>query len=98
MPVCRILSLDGGGSWALIEAQALAAIFGSSTDGHRILRSFDLIVANSGGSIVAAGLAAGYSPGKMVDLLLSEERRRAIFVPRWNRRFARWSGLLPRYV
>ena len=37
----RILSLDGGGSWALIQAKALGAIYGAETDGWSILNRFD---------------------------------------------------------
>jgi hypothetical protein len=33
----KILSLDGGGSWALIEARALAVLFGGATPGREIL-------------------------------------------------------------
>ena len=54
--VCRILSLDGGGTWALIQARALEKIYGESTRGHEVLRKFDYVVANSGGSIVAGAL------------------------------------------
>ena len=48
----RILSLDGGGSWALIEVKALIALYGAGATGHEVLSHFDLAAANSGGSIV----------------------------------------------
>jgi len=51
----RILSLDGGGTWALIEAMALGDLYPGET-GHQILSHFDLATANSGGSIVLGGL------------------------------------------
>lgn len=54
----RILSLDGGGTWALIQVKALLDLYGQSATGFDVLKDFDLVVANSGGSIVAAGLAA----------------------------------------
>lgn len=47
----RILSLDGGGSWALIQVMALQAIYSENTTGHNVLKDFDLVAANSGGSI-----------------------------------------------
>ena len=50
----KILSLDGGGTWAILEVMALKAIYGGDTPGHQILAEFDLAVANSGGSIVLA--------------------------------------------
>ena len=52
----RILSLDGGGPWALLQAMALARLY-PGLDGHAILGRFDLAIANSGGSITLAGLA-----------------------------------------
>ena len=77
----RILSLDGGGSWALLQAMALHRLYGD-LDGHAILRRFDLAAANSGGSIVLAGLVKGLKPSEIAALLLSEEKRRSIFVAR----------------
>jgi hypothetical protein len=48
----RILSLDGGGSWALIQVKALIELFGPDKPGREILQDFDLVAANSGGSIL----------------------------------------------
>lgn len=54
----RILSLDGGGSWALIQVRALTAIFerllrkgAAGITGHDVLRHFDFAAANSGGTL-----------------------------------------------
>ncbi len=44
----KILSLDGGGTWALLEVMALENLYPGKT-GLQILRHFDLAVANSGG-------------------------------------------------
>ena len=52
----RILSLDGGGSWALIEVKALMQLFDPDMPGRQVLSRFDLVAANSGGSIVLACL------------------------------------------
>jgi patatin-like phospholipase/acyl hydrolase len=54
----RILSLDGGGTWALIQVKALIALYDNepATSGHDVLRDFDLVAANSGGSIFLGGL------------------------------------------
>jgi hypothetical protein len=76
----RILSLDGGGSWALIQVRALIDIYGYNATGYDVLRDFDLIVANSGGSIVAGTLAAGWPLLQSLDLFLSEANRKSIFV------------------
>lgn len=54
----NILSLDGGGSWALIQVKCLQKLFGANKRGHEILRHFDLVAANSGGSLVLAALVA----------------------------------------
>lgn len=75
----RILSLDGGGSWALIEVRALIALYGPSARGHDVLRDFDLAVSNSGGSIVLGGLLADFALGQLEDLFLSQARRESIF-------------------
>jgi len=53
----RILCLDGGGRWSLISVMALQKIFGDKARGHEILANFDLVAANSGGSIVLGALA-----------------------------------------
>ena len=44
----RILTLDGGGAWALIEVKALIDLFGGATRGNEVLAAFDLVAANSG--------------------------------------------------
>ena len=74
----RILSLDGGGSWALLQAMALNEIFGN-VSGHEILSHFDLAAANSGGSIVLGGLAENKPIGDIIALFENEHNRRSIF-------------------
>ncbi len=74
----RILALDGGGSWALLEALALQAIYGDMP-GHDILKEFDLAVANSGGSIVLGGLVENKTPAQILTLFSETENREAIF-------------------
>ena len=76
----RVLSLDGGGSWALIEVKALINLFGEQTSGHDVLREFDLVAANSGGSIVLGCLVENFTLGDILnDCFLDETRRRSIF-------------------
>ena len=43
----KILSLDGGRSWALIQARILQDIYGD-IKGHELLKHFDVVIANSG--------------------------------------------------
>jgi hypothetical protein len=77
----RVLSLDGGGSWALIEVRALIALYGEAASGHEVLRQFDLVAANSGGSLVLAGLVEDLKLGDLLALFLDKNKRRSIFSP-----------------
>ena len=82
----RILSLDGGGSWALIQVRALTRIFervlgksGAEITGHEVLRHFDLAAANSGGTLTLAGLLHNWTLAELLALFNKEENRRKIF-------------------
>lgn len=80
MAYFRVLSLDGGGSWALIEVMALMKLHGRNATGHEVLRQYDLVAATSGGSIVLGGLVEDMSLAELLAFFLSEERRKSIFV------------------
>ena len=54
----RILCLDGGGTFALIQAMALDALYPGQS-GHEVLSHFDLVAGCSGGAVVTAGLLEG---------------------------------------
>jgi uncharacterized protein len=69
----RILCLDGGGRWSLISVMALQKIFGERARGYDILASFDLVAANSGGSIVLGALAENMSLDQLLDLFCTSE-------------------------
>jgi uncharacterized protein len=75
----RILALDGGGSWALIQVMALQSIYGEETGGHEVLQHFDYVAANSGGSIVTAGLIADMPLSEILQLFEHQAHREAIF-------------------
>jgi uncharacterized protein len=77
----RVLSLDGGGSWALIEVRTLIALFGENVTGHQVLQNFDLVAANSGGSLVLAGLVEDLSLQQILQYFMDEDNRRSIFSP-----------------
>ena len=84
MPVStpyNILALDGGGSWALIQVRCLQALFGDKANGHEVLRRFDLVAANSGGSIVLAGLVANLPLSAILQIFLDPDARQHIFAP-----------------
>jgi patatin-like phospholipase/acyl hydrolase len=74
----KILSLDGGGSWAIIQLLTLKDRYGN-LNGHEILKKFDLVIANSGGSIVLAALAEDYSIDKAITLFQNQKNREQIF-------------------
>lgn len=61
----KILSLDGGGTWAMIQAIALAEIYGEDCTGHALLGKFDMVAANSGGALVAAALIENKTLGQI---------------------------------
>jgi uncharacterized protein len=75
----HILSLDGGGSWALIQVRVLIDLFGANARGHDVLKNFDLVAANSGGSIVAAGLIENYSLAEILQFFMDANIRKSIF-------------------
>lgn len=74
----NILSLDGGGSWAILQLLTLNEKYPNRT-GHEILREFDLVIANSGGSIVLAALAENWTIKKALSLFDDKETRETIF-------------------
>jgi patatin-like phospholipase/acyl hydrolase len=74
----KILSLDGGGTWALIQASILQDLYGD-INGHEILKKFDMVIANSGGSLVLAALCNDMKPSKIVAVFRNESERGKIF-------------------
>lgn len=80
----RILALDGGGSWALIEAMALVNLYGGETTGHEVLQDFDLAAANSGGSIVLGGLVENMKLSELLNFFLSLDKRKSVFVEKFH--------------
>ena len=94
----RILSLDGGGAWALLEAMCLKDMFGD-IPGRQILAQFDMAVANSGGSIMLAGLALDFRPSQLIALFKNPQSRLAIFVRlSWFQRQLARLPVFPRYA
>jgi len=81
----RILSLDGGGSWALIQVMTLIELYsragdGSDVMGHDVLGKFDLIAGNSGGTLTLAGLIKNWSLSDLLGFFLKQSMRQQIFV------------------
>lgn len=84
----KILSLDGGGSWSYFQLLTLNELYPNKT-GHQILLEFDLVIANSGGSIVLAALIANWDLNQALTLFNSKEKRDKIFHKNsfWQRYF-----------
>lgn len=92
----RILSLDGGGTWALLQVMALQQIYGDVA-GHKVLQDFDLAIANSGGSIVLAGLIRNMTLPQLLDFFHRKADRSSVFAKKtWFER-AIWLGKGPKY-
>src|SRR5579872_6646514 len=92
----RILSLDVGGSWAMLQAMALDDIYPGKS-GHQVLADFDMAVANSGGSIVLAGLMLDRSPADMVQLFRTQVSTVFVHGNVFNALFALLKLPLPKY-
>src|SRR5262249_24849135 len=72
----RILSLDGRGPWALIEVRALLAIYKDENKrGREVLSDFDMVVANSAGSIVLGGLLEDMTLSELLACFENREKR-----------------------
>jgi len=78
-PPRNILCLDGGGTWAIIQVMTLQKLYGEDVSGHDVLQNFDLVAANSGGSIIAAGLFLDLKLSDILDLLNTQANRKRIF-------------------
>jgi len=77
----RILSLDGGGVWSLIQVMALQKIYTEHTPGHKVLKDFDLVVATSGGSITLGGLVTNLPLSEILTYFSDEKKCSQIFNP-----------------
>lgn len=75
----RILSLDGGGTWAIIQLLTLREYYGGEAKGHNILQEYDLVIANSGGSIVLAALCCNWSLQETLALFEEPDNVKQIF-------------------
>jgi len=80
-PKYRILSLDGGGTWSLIQIMALRKLFPDGRKGRAILEEFDLVAANSGGSFVLGGLLEDLTLDELFNYFQDQKKREAIFSP-----------------
>lgn len=97
----KILSLDGGGSRALIQARVLFDLYGDLT-GHELLRKFDLVIANSGGSVLLGLICTNRRLSDIVAIYRDPEKLKRVFprlrpFERFWERILRWLDLGPKY-
>ena len=76
----RILSLDGGGSWALVQARVLLDMYGDIR-GHELLRKFDMAIGNSGGSLVLASLCNDMKLSEVIAVFRNRDQRKEVWMP-----------------
>ena len=69
-----ILSLDGGGSWCVVQARVLQDLYGDIT-GHTVLKKFDLVIANSGGSVLLGLLCCDLKLSEIITFYQTPEKR-----------------------
>ncbi len=74
----KILSLDGGGSWAMVQARVLKDIYGD-VNGHALLKQFDMVISNSGGSLVLACLCNDMKISEIISVFEDEHLRKQVF-------------------
>ncbi len=87
----KILSLDGGASWAMVQARVLQDLYDETGDlrGHELLRKFDMVVANSGGSVLLGLLCNNMSLKKIISFYKTSSELKKVFPPLllWERFF-----------
>jgi len=77
----RILSLDGGGIWSLVQVMALKKLYKGGIRGRKLLEDFDLVAANSGGSLVLGGLLEDLTLDELFNYFQDKTKREEIFCP-----------------
>ncbi|MDP9053401.1 MAG: patatin-like phospholipase family protein [Acidobacteriota bacterium] len=96
----RILTLDGGGTWALIQVKALIELYGAGARGNKVLRDFDMAAATSGGSIVLGALLEDLSLAEILEFFEDQAKRLSVFSPTssfGDRILHEFTGLGPKY-
>lgn len=91
----KILSLDGGASRALVQARVLQDTYVESSDmkGHELLRKFDMVIANSGGSVLLGLLCNNMSLKSIISFYTNSQELKKVYPPLYfGERF--WQQLL----
>src|SRR6185436_3166274 len=93
----KILSLDGGGSWALIQIRCLQKLFGANTGGQKVLSNFDLVISNSGGSMAMGAMVNNYTLEEIAQIYLDQSKLQLIFQEKPLSGINRTLGFGPKY-
>src|SRR5262249_47347085 len=75
----RILALDGGANWSLLQCMALDALY-PGMRGRQILQQFDIVAANSRGSLVLADLLKDMTPSETLATFDHQDSPTSLFV------------------
>jgi hypothetical protein len=75
----KILALDGGANWSLLQCMALDALY-PGMRGREILARFDIVAANSGGSLVLADLLKNQAPAEILATFDHPDSSTSLFV------------------
>lgn len=97
-PTKHILSLDGGGTWALVQIEALIDLYGRETRGREVLRRFDLVIATSAGALVLGALLEDLALADVAALFLDASRLAHLFGKKPGSWWRTKLGILPRYT
>ena len=76
----KILSLDGGASWSMVQARVLQDLYGDIT-GHELLRKFNMVIANSGGAVFLGLLCNNTSLSDIIKFYNNSEEVGQVFPP-----------------
>jgi predicted acylesterase/phospholipase RssA len=80
-----------------VHARTLGALFGPDTPGRNIIRQFDFVAGNSGGSIVLTALCCNYTPNDIAAFYNDPATLRRMFSPKWVAGIPLLRDVLPRY-
>ena len=74
----RILSLDGGGTWSVLQVMALIDLYGADRPGTQVLEQFHMVAATASGSLVLGGLLANLRLDEIKALFVDPKQRGAL--------------------
>jgi predicted acylesterase/phospholipase RssA len=93
----KILALDGGANWSLLQCMALDALY-PGLPGRQLLAQFDIVAANSGGSLVLAGLLKNQTAAEVLATFDHPDSPTSLFVKLpLLKRLGSLIGLGPKY-